>query len=232
MKSRLIGAASTCLLLIGITANTNAVLVERLGGLAYYDTEADLTWLADADYAGTTDYADAFYGQMTWDQASAWVAGLNIAGIEGWRLPNTIDVGNDGSTYSNYFQGVDFGFNITTHSELSNMYFNVLGNIAYHDTSGNIQEGYGPINTGPFSNIRFWEYWSATEYAPYTSYAWQFDMYDGFQRYGGKQNGSFAWAVHDGDVAELSSVPIPAAVWLFGSGLLGFIGVARRKART
>jgi hypothetical protein len=27
------------------------------------------------------------------------------------------------------------------------------------------------------------------------------------------------------------AVPVPAAVWLFGSGLLGLIGVARRKAR-
>jgi len=26
-----------------------------------------------------------------------------------------------------------------------------------------------------------------------------------------------------------STVPIPAAVWLFGSGLLGMIGVARKK---
>jgi hypothetical protein len=27
----------------------------------------------------------------------------------------------------------------------------------------------------------------------------------------------------------VSSVPVPAAIWLFGSGLLGLIGVARRK---
>lgn len=33
-------------------------------------------------------------------------------------------------------------------------------------------------------------------------------------------------------VVGLSSVPVPAAVWLFGSGLLGLIGVARRKARS
>jgi len=26
-----------------------------------------------------------------------------------------------------------------------------------------------------------------------------------------------------------STVPVPAAVWLFGSGLLGLIGVAKRK---
>ena len=31
---------------------------------------------------------------------------------------------------------------------------------------------------------------------------------------------------YSGDVPE---VPIPAAVWLFGSGLLGLVGVARRK---
>jgi hypothetical protein len=26
-----------------------------------------------------------------------------------------------------------------------------------------------------------------------------------------------------------SAVPVPAAVWLFGSGLVGLIGVARRR---
>ena len=30
--------------------------------------------------------------------------------------------------------------------------------------------------------------------------------------------------------ASVSTVPIPAAVWLFGSGLIGLIGLARRKA--
>lgn len=27
----------------------------------------------------------------------------------------------------------------------------------------------------------------------------------------------------------LGAVPVPAAVWLFGSGLIGLVGVARRK---
>ncbi len=40
------------------------------------------------------------------------------------------------------------------------------------------------------------------------------------------KNYGYGWAVHSGDV---STVPVPAAVWLFGSGLLGLIGVARRK---
>lgn len=34
-----------------------------------------------------------------------------------------------------------------------------------------------------------------------------------------------------GSLTVLQSVPIPAAVWLFGSGLLGLIGLARRHAR-
>lgn len=31
---------------------------------------------------------------------------------------------------------------------------------------------------------------------------------------------------------NVSAVPVPAAVWLFGSGFLGLVGIARRKRRT
>ncbi len=33
------------------------------------------------------------------------------------------------------------------------------------------------------------------------------------------------------DRMEVTAVPVPAAVWLFGSGLLGLFGIARRKTR-
>ena len=29
--------------------------------------------------------------------------------------------------------------------------------------------------------------------------------------------------------AQFTAVPVPAAVWLFGSGLIGLVGIARRK---
>lgn len=32
-------------------------------------------------------------------------------------------------------------------------------------------------------------------------------------------------------LVKVSAVPVPAAVWLFGSGLLGLVGIARRKKR-
>jgi hypothetical protein len=36
---------------------------------------------------------------------------------------------------------------------------------------------------------------------------------------------------HQFDNIVVSAIPVPAAVWLFSSGLLGLIGVAKRKAR-
>lgn len=37
-------------------------------------------------------------------------------------------------------------------------------------------------------------------------------------------------AVYSGDVVNTPAIPVPAAVWLFGSGLIGLVGVARRRA--
>ena len=34
------------------------------------------------------------------------------------------------------------------------------------------------------------------------------------------------------DACQVAAVPVPAAVWLFGSGLLGLVGIARRKKRS
>jgi hypothetical protein len=34
----------------------------------------------------------------------------------------------------------------------------------------------------------------------------------------------------NGIISNVSLVPVPAAVWLFGSGLLGLVGIARKKA--
>jgi len=222
----ILGTACACLAFVSL--NANAALVGRLaatpGGTdyqAYYDDVADLTWLADANAAGTS---------MNWADANAWAASLDVDGVTGWRLPDTIDVGNDGATYTNIYQGVDYGYNITTHSELSNMFYNVLGNTAYYDTSGFLTGCTRPnfclTNTGPFSSVQSGGYWSATEYAPYTVGAWGFSMYNGNQYLSYKTSNFYAWAVQSGDV---SAVPVPAAVWLFGSGLLGLVGVARRR---
>lgn len=49
--------------------------------------------------------------------------------------------------------------------------------------------------------------------------------------FGGTQYDLHLEGTYTGDLAgQINAVPVPAAAWLFGSGLLGLVGVARRKA--
>jgi hypothetical protein len=67
------------------------------------------------------------------------------------------------------------------------------------------------------------------EIAPDPSGAWNFNFANGQQQLGNKDGSDFdgfAWAVRDGDVGP--AVPVPPAVWLFGSAL-GLLGWLRRK---
>lgn len=185
---------------------------------AWYDTALDITWLANANYADTA---------MNWITATAWVAGLNPydSGITGWRLPAMIDTGTYGCNYA--YSGTDCGWNVdTSTSEMAHMFYVTLGNKAYWDThGGGPQPGWGLTNTGPFSNVQSSRYWSATEYA--TVFAWHFNFDLGNQDFEFKSDSLYAWAVHSGDVGTI--VPVPASVWLFGSGLIGLLGVSGKR---
>ena len=212
---------------MGFSSVTNAALVSRLGGLAYYDDVADLTWLADANAAGTT---------MNWADANAWAGSLIVGGVGGWRLPDTDPV--DGVAFNTTWTtdgSTDKSYNISvpgtvyagsTASEMSHMFYNTLGNTGQFDTSGAVTGCTSCLtNSGPFSNVQSDAYWSATD-APYDSYAWLFAFNIGYQGTYSNSLNYYAWAVHNGDV---SAVPVPAAVWLFGSGLLGLVGISKRK---
>jgi len=216
---------------------------------AYYDTVLDITWLGDANYAGTTTGVTAGV-TMEWGAANAWVAGLNPydSGIMGWRLPMMIETGPTGCIGGifEHYNGEDCGYNVkttsgsppyptdTVYSEMASMYYDTLGNLAWMDTSGNeSQPGWGLTNTALFDNLQNNAYWSGTEMTPccfpYNDYsAWYFKFTGGSQYFSRKEDAApfHVWAVHDGDVG---AVPIPAAVWLFGSGLIGLVGLARRK---
>jgi hypothetical protein len=207
---------------------------------AYYDTLLGITWLANANQAGTT---------MTWATANAWVAGLDIHGITGWRLPDTNPV--NGSMFNENFAydgSTDYGNNVSapgtvyagsSASEMAHMFYNTLGNhnrcspsTSTASSCADPQPAPFLSNTGPF-NLQNGAYWSGTSIDPvrYTlpDYAWYFNFDNGQQGYTYQYNNYYrAWAVHDGDVG-VSIVPVPAAVWLFGSGLLGLLALARKR---
>ena len=118
----LIGAACAGWVLISFSAN--AALISRLGGLAYYDTDADLTWLADANLAYTSGYDSD--GLMSWSGAKTWAANLSVGGVSDWRLANTPQ---PDPSCSNQNGTTSRAYNCTG-SETGNLFYNVLGGAA------------------------------------------------------------------------------------------------------
>ncbi len=191
-----------------LSTSVNAALVKRLGGLAVYDDAANLTWLADANYARS---------KMTWADANSWATSLNIAGVTGWRLPDTKQFD---TSCSNQIGSVSYGYNCTG-SEMGNLFYNVLGGNKYQSITTTHNANYALFN-----NVQSGNYWSATKKTLDINDAWLFLTNYGAQLSNNKNSHFYAWAVQSGDV---SAVPVPAAGWLLGSGLICLIGLAKCK---
>jgi hypothetical protein len=219
-----------------ISGAAQAALVDRGGGLIY-DTDLNVTWLQDANYAQTSGYdAD---GRMTWSEATTWAANLSYfdsvrnVTYDDWRLPTTTDTGTPGCNFAN--SGTDCGYNVNpASSEMAHLYFTELGNLSSYTTtgvnSGAYAGGSNPNstldNTGPFTHYQSNNYWSGTEFAPDPSSAWLFSTYVGSQYSHGKTSGLYALAVRPGDVAAVPEAET-YALMLAGLGLIGWR--ARRR---
>lgn len=239
---------AACLVALGASGAAHAALQGRdLNGSvgsfeAYYDTDLNVTWLADANYAKTSGYdAD---GKMTWAAANAWAAQLSFFNpltnetIDDWRLPTTTDTGTAGCDWA--FGGTDCGYNVNpASSEMAHLYFVELGNLSRYTTtgtnSGAYEGGANPTSTldnvGPFTDFQPLGYWSGTEYAgtefgPFPSVAWGFGTYDGSQGYDDGAESFYALAVRPGDVAAVPEAQT-YALMMAGLGLIGWR--ARRR---
>jgi hypothetical protein len=235
-----------------VTSTSQASLIDRGNGLLYDDV-LNVTWLQDANYAHTSGYAGAnSLGQMDWSTATTWATDLVYGGYSDWRLASNSPVNGSSFSFNGYLAydgSTDNGYNITgPHAELAYMYHVNLGLKGYFDTTRNVQSDFGIFGNGTYNgvdntswgqtnvklvnNLQNYVYWSGSTYnPPYTYYALIFDTYNGSQSQDYKVNQLYAWAVRPGDVAA-SSVPVPAAVWLFGSGLIGLASFTRRKNKS
>jgi hypothetical protein len=164
----------------------------------YYDTPS---YIGYHDVSGSDFSSD---GSVSWFGAQAFTGYLNsisYAGPKQWALPSA---------------GADpqYGYN-QTGGQFGQLFYNELGG-----TAGNAIP-----DTPYFTNEQAYAYWLGTEYAPDPVGAWAFGTNVALQSYGYKYHQFYAWAVSPGNVA---AVPVPGAIWVFGSGLLALLGLKRR----
>ena len=207
-----------------------------IGTATYNDADYKLIW-DDNNNGNSVVWLDYSNAKTDWGSQRVWAAGLsdeltiNLNGYtvswgeDDWRLPTT----KDGPYYYGYNDNhsTTAGCNITT-SEMGHLYHVELANMARYDTSGYRQDGYGLKETGEFENLVSSQYWSGTEFGEKPTEAWVFYTSNGVQIKKNKDSYSFyGIAVRSGQVSA-APVPVPAAVWLMGSGLLGLVGTLRR----
>lgn len=191
-----------------LTLSTSAALYDRGNGLIYDDV-LNITWAQDVEYTpGTTN----------WEDAVIWAGNLNYGGFDDWRLPSI----------SNNNVGV---------GELEYMFYNNLGyNPDPPQYTPRYSTTFDDAITGDTVRLNILVVWSPSifwhqedyEHDGWSLYAPIFSTQDGRVKAGEKRTAYLgpSWAVRDGDVAQ---VPIPGAVWLFCSALIGLAGIKRKK---
>jgi hypothetical protein len=180
--------------------------------------------------------------------ANDYISAMNDAeylGADTWRLPiekplNGIafvdgPVADDGTT--DHGQGLPNGWigsDGAPVSELGHMYYVNLGLPLDPEIWSAGGTEFGIIRyTEPIISLEDGRYYSSTIYPFDEDFVWGLDMLGGRRTFAWKDStGNFVWPVADGDVFSdsIDPVPIPAAVWLFGSAIAGFGLCRKRKA--
>lgn len=211
------------LLSLGLVGAAHAALLPRLDGKAVYDTDLNITWIADANLPASQAFGLPFIGAdgVVYNfEVLDWLQGMNAAdgtgylGFGDWRLPDGVP---DGAQ-------VDAGA-----TELGHLFQAELG-----ATPGESVHTSGDPDLALFSNIGVEDaYWfDAHDGDPETRYDhWVFSFADGSAYLDGFTeggNGYLIWPVRNGDVL---AIPVPHSVLLFGSSLVGLVAVSRRRTR-
>ncbi len=241
MKIKYLIISST--ILFCLATNANSALLTRLGGLAYYDTELDVTWLANANLVLNNPLNTNLYTYTQPDgRTKQWFASYMIdelnegmyLGIDNWRLPTTGPI--NGVSYdfsSSSTPGVsDWGDDLSapgtpyagsTINEMAYLFYNSLG-----DTSDG---GIGRFDAGPFNNLETYAYYlTGTTVMQKGALQDLVFTFDGGAQFFMPNNASyqqgFVWAVRDGDITV---VPLPSSAWFLFSGSIGLLTFFRRK---
>ena len=198
----IVGTVSIILMLVSFNSNAGDGVITR-------DTETGLEWLDVTRTAG-----------MTYNEVNAWLAPGGL--YEDWRRASneealalwsafSIDLSPGApSSATGWNQNVvniaSYLGNTSNHSDYPQMLLGVTNSTS---TSGYLYE------------VGAWIRRDSLYADPVTTYVTLHStLHDNNVR--NDNVGTYL-------VREVSAVPIPAAIWLFGSGLIGLVGFARRK---
>ncbi len=218
-------------LLISLSTMTaQAALLSRGGGTMFYDTVEDVTWVTDAHL---------FKTQAASDPSLISTIIANVGTVLYGNEPHVLTTNDFYTDFDNnvfvmswlgaqaYVENLNYGgvsdWRLPMVSTLN--WVPVTGEFASIFNPDNEREpgvsflnmygfgGPGTWVTGTYDQESFWV-------VDTMLYQYTRTVDHGFQLAGG------VWAVRDGDVA---AVPVPAAAWLFGSALFGFVGLKQRN---
>ncbi len=161
-------------MVFGFSAQANAALIDRGGGLIY-DTDNDITWLQDTGMGGYRAWSDPA-GRTG---AVEWAEDLVYQEYDDWRLPASPVTAQ--------------GF--VNEGEMGHLYYTELVNPA-----GGPRTNSGPFINIPSPSTAV--YWLSAEPLNPNS-AWSFSFDSGYQNAESRANGHYVWAVRDGDVAPV-----------------------------
>lgn len=212
-------------LLVMLTLPANATLESRLGGVAVYDTDINVTWLADANLAASRTFGVQEVGGIM-DQGTAreWIAAMNAAdylGVSDWRGPGALPA--VARCVPDAFWG-----EVCIAAEMQHMYYDNLGGTGTHL---NLETGIGLIGDsktgtqGPFYNIAS-SYLIEVPAQGDSGIAVISLAFGGFTEPEDGNVRSHLWALTSGD--PFGAVSEPSLLALIVAGLLGC--VSRRKS--
>ena len=239
MKTNKLGYAAV--LLCGASLNAHATLTTVDNGLGVYSSVSGVTWTSDANLLGSLETQQGYSTVVNAIIAASPVIHdtPNFLDNRGSGIYNvsTNDFGSGGTVdwwgaqaFVNYLNHIDYGNSNQWALPTSNAVNgydgtagNQLGQLFYSELGGTAGNNI-PVSSF-FTNEQTYVYWSGTEDSAYPYHAWYFNTIIGYQPSGNKDYQGYAWAVSPGQV---NAVPVPGAVWLFGTGLLGLLGLKRR----
>lgn len=240
-KRTFLGIISALTIAISGQAEAALTAISSNGANLVYDSGNNTTWTADANLLLTMETNQGFSTVVNAIEAANGGVVHDTPNIydNGTHTLTTADFASfDGSAtwygaeaFANYLNTINYGgknnWALPSQPPIpsANAYYPTTGQFAqlFYDAGGVARQ---PMPSSLFANQSY-TYWTGTEQTNYPTNVYSFQAYDGSENIFGKGEPMvYAWAVSTGNV---SSIPVPAAVWLFGSALAGFGLFGRRK---